>query len=159
MSRSLISFTLSFALLFLAAVPNLNAQNRRTEPLRGETRGADLRQKYLRDRLETLAKLADLTEEEMNFVSTELSKYDANRLELYKKSRGLREDMKKSGLTDKEYRELLKQVLQTDLDRTKETIALFDRLGEELSPEKSAKIYTGLRAFNSNLGRRLRERN
>lgn len=121
-----------------------------------ECQNPDKRSKYLSDRLETISKEAGLTAEEKAFLGSELLKYDNNRLTLYKKTRDLKKQMERSGLSAAEYTSLLNKILEAELERGKETVNLFNRLESMLSPEKRAKVYISLRSYNYKVAKRIR---
>lgn len=121
-----------------------------------ECQNPDKRSKYLSDRLETISKEAGLTAEEKAFLGSELLKYDNNRLTLYKKTRDLKKQMERSGLSAAEYTSLLNKILEVELERGKETVNLFNRLESMLSPEKRAKVYISLRSYNYKVAKRIR---
>ena len=158
MGNAIIKGLSVLCLLFGLSMPKALADGTVPQNPAGQTelQNQDKRQKFFNDRLDHIAEVAELTAEEKTFLATELSKYDNSRIALYKKAKDLREAMAKPGLTDKEYTALLEQVLGTDLDKTKETIILFKRLEAKLSPEKRAKVYTGLRTFNAKIAQKIR---
>ena len=116
----------------------------------------DKREKYVSERLETISKEVGLTEEEKTVLKSELLRYDNNRFSHFKKTRQLRKELEKSGLSDSEYTSLLNQILEAELDRGKETVNLFKRLENKLSPEKRAKVYLSLRSYNGKIGKNIR---
>lgn len=126
------------------------------ELIQQDCQNPDKRSKYLTDRLETISKEVGLTAEEKAFLGSELLKYDNNRFTLYKKTRDLKKQMEKPGLSAGEYTSLLNKILEAELERGKETINLFNRLESMLSPEKRAKVYISLRSYNNKVAKRIR---
>ena len=117
----------------------------------------DRKTRYFAERLEFIAKFAGLTDEEKEIVKSELLKYDNNRLDLYREERKFRQALTRSGLTEKEYADFLTQALKADSDRAGEMTDLFERLSAKLSPEKAAKVFLGLRSYNTRVAKKLRD--
>lgn len=130
--------------------PRGNGQNRERE--------VDPAQ-YFQNRLDNIAKVAGLTEEEKNAVEVELKKYDDIRLQTWLETKKVHDDITLLGekATDKQYRDSLQKLADLSAKRQKANQEFISWITQRLTPKKAYLVHQSFRSFNADTGRRLRQ--
>lgn len=117
-------------------------------------------EKFKKERIEAITKVAGLTAEEKQFVSKELDKYDSARYASWTGIRKVYDEMSKSGskISSEQYLDYYKKIQTLTERRYQASQAFMNALINQLTPEKAFKVYEEYRDFNANTGRRLRHK-
>lgn len=117
-------------------------------------------ERFRKERIEAITKVAGLTSEEVQLVSIELNKYDEARLTSWTEIRKVYDEIGRRGgkVTSAQYLEYYKKIQELTEMRHQASQDFMNALIQHLTPEKAFKVYEEYRKFNANTGRQLRRR-
>lgn len=135
------------SLLFASVTQVLNEQSTSQE-------------KFRKERIEAITKVAGLTSEEVQLVSNQLNKYDEARLSSWTGIRKVYNEISRLGgrITSGQYLEYYKKIQELTEMRHQASQDFMNALIQHLTPEKAFRVYEEYRKFNANTGRQLRRR-
>lgn len=161
---ALLGFTLAGTVVVNAStedVPNVEAQQKGQRPKGKQKKGSSGvdRQQFSQNRMDAIAKAANLTEEEKALVMTELKKYDDIRMQTWVETRKIHDEIAQLGdkATDKHYRDALQKISELNAKRQRANQDFLSSLTQKLSPKKVYLVHRSHRSFNANTGKKLRQ--
>ncbi|MBR8765399.1 hypothetical protein IX336_000761 [Porphyromonas levii] len=116
-------------------------------------------QQYAQDRLDAIAKAAELTEEEKAIVGAELKRYDDIRVQTWVETRKVYDEMTQLGdrAADKDYRDSIQKLVDLSAKRQKANQDFITLLTQKLSPKKAYLVHRSYKRFNAYTARKLRQ--